>query len=383
MLFINKKLVTREQLAKKFGVNLNKIEKRPEFESTKKIVDRINGGRIKSPAGHNLLCYFVVEDPETRLPMEIRFAESNNQKIVGDRVIDQFKPKQIVFTGSAIALDRTNPADLDRALYLHLYPTNSLSPLRTSRSPRAKHEFIDTTARAEKRINGINEMGEAILHATQVKGQDMLIFAKGLGIPSVENKDEREVRADLMDFAQKQPKLYLEKKNSQLTIIEGRIENFIDKGIFKLEQIGTVRRWSWTAGNKEGEIILDIVNTTQDAKTALKNHIFNDINEYNAILANLTETLSSRAVAEAALKALEAPQGDAETIGEDLPDYLKNPQELPRISVMLPQSFAEATDYVERLTGKRTPAWASKLHNGIKSGEVNEDNIVEFVNNLS
>jgi len=391
MLFVDKKQVTREELAFRFGIDLKKIEKRPEFEATKSFIDRINGGRKKSPAGHNTLCKFMVQDPKTKMTVEIRYAETNNQRVVGDRVIDKFEPRQIVFSGSAMAFDKTNPTDLDKALYLALYPSNAFSPFRTERSGKAKHEFIDTSARAEKRIGEINNMGEAILHATQVDGEDMRIFAKGLNIAGIEYKEDREVRADLMEYAQKNPTVYIKAKDSQLTIIEGRIENFIDKGIFKLEQIGNVRRWTWTSGPKEGEIITDIINTTQEAKQALKNHIFNNINEFMPLLNTLTQTLSSRITAEKALKDLAeqsagqqiASQQFKQTIGDELPEHLKNINSTEQIDLGgLPTSFAEATDYLEKAVGKRTPALASKLMKGINAGEITEDNIVEAIRSL-
>jgi hypothetical protein len=388
MLFIDKKQVTREELAFRFGIDLKKIEKRPEFEATKTFIDRINGGRKKSPAGHNILSKVMIQDPKTKMTVEIRYAETNNQRVVGDRVIDKFEPRQIVFTGSAMAFDKTNPVDLDKALYIALYPSNAFSPVRTERSGKAKHEFVDTSARAEKRIGEINSMGEAILHATQVNGEDMRIFAKGLNIAGVEYKEDREVRADLMEYAQKNPTVYIKAKDSQLTIIEGRIENFVDKGIFKLETIGSVRRWSWTSGPKEGEIITDIINTTQDAKQSLKNHIYNNINEFMPVLSNLTETLSSRIVAEKALQAasqtletLNAPF--QQTIGDELPEHLKNINVIEPINLGgLPTSFAEATDYLEKAVGKRTPALASKLMKGINTGEITEDNIVQAIREL-
>lgn len=392
MLLVDKKQVTREELAFRFGIDLKKIEKRPEFEATKSFIDRINGGRKKSPAGHNTLCKFMVQDPKTKMTVEIRYAETNNQRVVGDRVIDKFEPRQIVFSGSAMAFDKTNPTDLDKALYLALYPSNAFSPFRTERSGKAKHEFIDTSARAEKRIGEINNMGEAILHATQVNGEDMRIFAKGLNIAGIEYKEDREVRADLMEYAQKNPTIYIKAKDSQLTIIEGRIENFVDKGIFKLEQIGNVRRWTWTSGPKEGEIITDIINTTQEAKQALKNHIFNNINEFMPLLNTLTQTLSSRITAEKALKdlaeqsatqQLASSQPYQQTIGDELPEHLKSINSTEQINLgELPTSFAEATDYLEKAVGKRTPALASKLMKGINAGEITEDNIVEAIRSL-
>lgn len=337
MLFENRKQVDAEYLMKKYATveDYNKIVKKPSFEAAKhrKRIDRVNNGRIKTNKGAMMRSSFMATDKTTNLKVEIRYAVSNNEKIVGDRVIDQFEPRYVKAEGANFSFQN----NIDLAVYMFLNSNNELSPLRNPlNKAKPKFEFVDTKKRAKDKTERIDAVGKAMEHARNLKEADVIILAKGLGLKGVDKKDADEVRADLMEFALNKSKIYNEKVNTQLTYIEGRIWNLIDKGIVKLSNVGSIRRWTWVSGEREGEHILDIANVTQDARQVLKNYFFSDINAHMNILNNITNDVSAREKAERDLQAIEEANSvpvttpahqEEKVIGDALPAYLKEPSQ--------------------------------------------------------
>lgn len=376
MLFENRKQVDAEYLMKKYATveDYNKIVKKPSFEAAKhrKRIDRVNNGRIKTNKGAMMRSSFMATDKTTNLKVEIRYAVSNNEKIVGDRVVDQFEPRYVKAEGANFSFQN----NIDLAVYMFLNSNNELSPLRnTLNKAKPKFEFVDTKKRAKDKTERIDAVGKAMEHARNLKEADVIILAKGLGLKGVDKKDADEVRADLMEFALNKSKIYNEKVNTQLTYIEGRIWNLIDKGIVKLSTVGSVRRWSWVSGEREGEHILDIANVTQDARQVLKNYFFSDINAHMNILNNITNEISATEKATRDLQAIEeansvpvttpAHQED-KVIGDALPAYLKEPSQEYTESKNAPK-FTEA-DAIAALTDEfgnpphhmKVRAWLTK-----------------------
>lgn len=366
MLVINDKVIARDKLCEQFGLEYANIEKKPEFEGLRTWIDMSNGGKKRYNAGFNIVTSFTIEDEETKMPLEIVYAtrKSTNK----DTKDPEYFPKRVSIQGEGMNL----MGDLDLAVWLALHPMNMTSPLNKGLKPSI--EFVDTRARAKKRINDIGQLGEAIVHAKSIKGEEMRILAKGLGLYGIENKEDEEVSADLQDFAMKNHVVYMEKKDKRLTMIEGQIEHFVDKGIFKLENVGQVRRWSWTTGERTGETIVDIINTVVNAKEALKNHIFNDINNYLFYLNNVSETMSARERAVQALNNIKDESG--KSIGNELPEHLKKIGK----GGNLPTDFNEAKDYIMAKTNKRaSSAVIARLYKGVIDGSITDENVQEFL----
>lgn len=340
MLTVNDKIISRSDLCKQFGIDYDKIAKRPQFEGTQGWKDHANGGKKKFNAGYSKPARFWVEDKATQLPLEIRYAQSRRFSKDVDAYL--YEPKRVVFSGEGMQLSE----DLDLAVFAYMHPSCALSPF--SKGQKSNFEFIDVQARADKKISDLDALGEAIVHAKNISGTNAIILAKGLGIAGVEQMASREVNAALMEYASKNPAVYLQKKNQQLTMIEGKIEHFIDKGIFHLDQIGQVRRWSWTKGEREGQVIIDIVNTTANARESLKNEIKSHLDDYMYLLNNIGDTVSAN---DAALAALERMTDDAgQVIGNSLPAHLANIGK----NGEMPENFNDATTFLTRVLGKRT-----------------------------
>lgn len=331
MLFENRKQVTAEYLMEKYATteDYKKLMKKPSFEVTsdRKRVDRVNGGVLKAPKGFMWRSHFMATDPATKLKVEIRYAQSNNTKVVGDRVIDNFEPRYVETKGANFAFQH----DTDLATYQFLHTNTASSPLRDkSNKAKPKIDFIDSKKRSLEKMAKIDAFAEAMSHAKGLSEERLIILAKGLGIKGLEKKESDEIRTDVLEFAMNNPKIYNEKSATEMTYIEGRIINLIDKGIVKLTTVGNTRRWAWVSGEREGEHILDIQNVTQDAKRSLINYFFNDINKHLNLLNSITNDISARSKAERDLASIENVQVELgqqvydRVVGDALPAHLKS-----------------------------------------------------------
>lgn len=325
MLFEDRKKVSAEYLMKKYATleDLKKVLKKPSFEIAphRKKIDRVNGGRIKTPAGNAFRSNFYATDPETKTRVEIRYALSHNPRIVGTTVIDNFEPRYVNFDGSV----KEYAGDQDLAVYMFLNPNNAGSPLRDKNNKaKAKIDYIDARKRNDDKAKDIAIATQAMAYASALGHKDALILAKGLGIKGINKKDEDLVKVDVQEYAMKNPKQFMLKVNDQTTMIEGRVMHLVDKNIIKLTQIGNVRRWLWTSGAFKDEILVDVINPSQDPREALKNHIFSDINKYHNILNGLADSVDSRDKARQDLAKAEVVYMDEVKVGGDLPEHLKS-----------------------------------------------------------
>lgn len=369
MLFENRKQVTAKEMMEKYATSedFKKLSKKPSFEVTadRKKIDRINGGVTKSPKGFMWRSHFMATDPKTGLKVEIRYATNNNTKVVGDRVIDNFEPRYVETKGATFNFQN----NIDLGVYQFLHPNNLSSPLRDKNNKaKPKIDFIDTKKRSQAKMDKIDALATAMSHAKDLSEERLIVLAKGLGIKGLDKKEAEEVRADVLEFAMNNPKIYNEKSNTEMTYIEGRIINLIDKGVVKLSNVGSTRRWTWMSGEREGEHILDIQNVTQDAKRALINYFFSDINKHINLLKDINNDMSARAKAERDLAAIE--NGNVEwvasvpverVIGNDLPEHLRSqaPVNNAPVEVLVPTR----EDAIEALkqAGEVEPIHHSKI----------------------
>lgn len=371
MLFENRKQISAKELMEKYATleDFKKIQKKPSFEvsADRKKIDRINGGVLKSPKGGAWRSHFMATDPKSNLKVEIRYAMSNNSKVVGDRVIDQFEPRYVHNTGANFNYAN----DIDLAIYQYLHPNNISSPLRDKNNKaKPKIDFIDSKKRSQEKMKGIDSLFEAMNHAKGLSEERLTVLAKGLGIKGLEKKEADEIRIDVMEYAKNFPVVYLQKANTEMTYIEGRIINLIDKGIVKLTNVGSIRRWAWVSGEREGEHILDIQNVTQDAKKALINYFFSDINRHINLLNSITQDMSARAKAERDLRSLdEQPVYGTDTttvertIGDNLPEHLRSQTTVTQEQTVQEVRVFTREDAIEALVaaGEDNPPHHSKI----------------------
>ncbi len=368
MLFLGEDQVTRNQVATLYGVDLKKLEKRPSFEvyKSRKWIDSVNNNLTKSGTGMSFRSHFVVTDPRDGLEKMLRYCTSTNKSVIGKELNTIYKPRHVDFMGMTKAFKN----DLDLALFFFLLPCQESSPFRNPNHP-LKLSYIDHSARAKDKISAANKVREALNHVESLSDEKLIVLAKGMGFKKVYGSDIEMTRANLMEYASQNSKAYLEKASNELTLIEGRIRNLIDENMFILEKINGIRRWTWGSGALKGSSIIDIMNQTADAKDVLVNHIFAHLNDFMAQISQMNDQVTARKIAQKTVVSNQVEVEEGKTIGENLPDYLKE-----TVQTKLPQSFAECKDYLIKLTGKnQSVTKISKLMNGIKDGEVTAENI--------
>lgn len=379
MLYLGDEQVTRNQVAAIFGFTdkLKQIEKAPSFEVVKerKWVDRYNHNLTKAGAGMGYRTHFAVTDPRDNLEKMFRYVKQKTFKTIKNELKEVFEPRQVDFLGIKNAFKK----DLDLGVWYYMHPDTEGSPIRAvsnSKNP-AKLTYIDTKARAQDKIEGVNRLKDAMNHAGNLNDAQAITLAKGMGMKNVDRMDVESVKADLLVLASTKPKEYLEKATSELTLIEGKIYNLIDSGIFKLEKIGAVRRWIWTEGVNQGGTIIEIVNITVEPKTALINHLLTNLNEYLPSIINYNDTINSKRVAESYIEK-QAEKEEVKTIGENLPEYLK-------ATNAVPENFQEMSSYMlNAYPDRKRPANAviSQTFKKLQEGELSQENLMDYVGSI-
>ena len=388
MLLIDNEKVSRDELAKRFKFDLSKIEKQPSFEVDKSKIskDKANGNVIKVNAGTSIRSHFYVNDPITKVNVQVKYAKGQQTKQVGKEMVTEYSPRYVKFfkeTGDGGHNSSTKFSfqdDLDLAVYFYLNPQNRFSPLRAKNNKKEiGYEFIDTKARALDKMSGLNKTADAMAHAKAMADDAVVIISKGLGFQKVDSKDTDTLRADLLEFALKKPTEYMDAVNTGIVRTEGLIVNLIDRGVLVLDKINGVRQWKWASGEREGESIgSQITNPTQDAKSVIKNYILNNLHIYKTVLETTTDNLKSKEKAKEFFKAQEV---ESNVIGEDLPEHLREVNQT-KPTILLPQDFQACKDFVEARGYKKLTNKIKILNDGIQDGSVTSDNIERFLEQI-
>lgn len=297
MLFIDGQKIKARDFCTRFGIDYDKLVSRPSFEMDKRMhkKDRMNGGRISVPSGLLFRTKFHAVDKHGE-SVEIRYAQTSSPKTLKTGHVEIiYRPRYVGFTAVTASFKK----DTDLAVFMFANPANKFSPLRTKYSPKPGYEFIDGQLRALDKMKSIEALTDALSHAKSLKGHELKVIAKGLKIRAVDENIEDSVRAALMEYAQKDPKGYLEVIAIGLVKLEGRIRSLVEKKVFVLHRQQNARWWEWGAGEREGEKIGNVINNTaQDAVQSLINYM----NAHMDVYKDLIESMSSKYEAEDSAK---------------------------------------------------------------------------------
>lgn len=403
MLLINKTQVTIGDIEKKLGIRLpvDKILKKPLYEINPALVipDHHNNGAgaVKCRQGIEFPAYFRVKLKNGE-DVEIRYCTNRTPDRTTHGQTEVFSPRKVAFEGKAEFIGD----EADKAVYYYLHFYNRQSPFRNTGYQYAgkpfEYEFQDNEAKADASIAMIRLRTEATTHALKLDGEELMIIAKGMKLEGVHGMEPREVKATLMQFADSNPKLYMEKAQSQVNHIIGLIYDAIDKDIFKLENYGGINRWRWALGAKKDELIVELSSNVRDLKEALIMHIQQTpgvVNEFLPVLLNTRLSVAAQNNISQELDGVDvlsmmkgaaaehAEEGnyefndnfdDNENNGTDGDDFDSGNEELP-----LPTEFKQCSPYIKSILGTGDPKLAGKLWNAIKAKEVDELNVGDFL----
>lgn len=417
MLLINKKQVTISGIEKALNIRIpvDKILKKPLYEINPALVvpDHHNNGAgaVKVRQGIEFPAYFRVK-LKTGEDVEIRYCTNRTPDKTTHGQTEVFSPRKVSFEGKAEFIGDEE----DKAVYYYLHFYNRQSPFRNKgyqyEGKPFEYEFQDNEAKADAAIAMIKLRTEATTHALNLDGENLMIIAKGMKIDGVHGMEPREVKATLMQFADSNPKLYLEKAQSQVNHIVGLIYDAIDKDIFVLENYGGIHRWRWAVGAKKDELIVELSSNVRDFKEALITHIQQTpgvVNEFLPVLLNARLAVAAQNNITNELQGvniLDMVKGAAETNapmesvtpaansytqpdefideegGNDIDKGGEEEFSDEEAGLPFPTEFKHCSPYIKSIIGTGDPKLAGKLWNAIKAKEVDELNVGDFINEI-
>lgn len=372
MILINKVQVNYDDLEKRLGITIpiDKLLKKPLFEINPALIlkDPANGpGAVKHRNAMEFPAYFRTQ-LKTGEDVEIRYCTNRTPDVKTHGQTEKFAPRMVEFDGRAEFIKD----DKDKAIYFWLHFYNKTSPFRVVGLPH-EYDLVDDDARANELIAGLTLKGKATSHAAALQGDQMVIIAKGMRIPGASTMEPLMIKAQLMQYASDNPAAYLNAAESQVNHIQGLIFDSIDKGIFVMENVYNSKRWKWNMGVKKGEVIVEMSSSVVDDNEALLTHISQHINEFLPVLIDTSKTINAKSNLDKALSNVNVM---------DMLGYNDNPPQQsgkdniqPPVETGLPKSYAEAMAYLGNKIGKKTPALAKRLNDGIGDGSIGPENI--------
>lgn len=371
MLFVDDKKVSRQELARMFGIkDLSKIDKNPIFELHKSQVkkDRFNLNAPRVGKGIQLRPKFRATKPGTTEKVEVRYAESSAPEKGSNGAIISYKPRYILIEGSVFKFTHNK----ELALFLYLHPGNVYSPCR---EPGGKYtdyfEYVDTQARAVQRLKIIQDKTKALRHAEQSDIFDLRLVAKSLDIPKADTMDDDTLRVTMMEYADNPitTKKYADAIESRTTLYDGRIVNLIDNGYLVVERIGNYRQWKWAKGLRSGESVGEpIIDAKFDAKKYIRNYLLSNLSIYEPEIVQTNDELLARMKAEAHLSSLASQSDDNEEVysNEEIP--------LPNW-----ENLNEVKEFVYEKGYNRSPEKIKMLRDAALNGHINAENVDVFL----
>lgn len=385
MILVNKKQVNLNDLGKALGIEipLDLIKKKPLYEINPALV-------IKDPANGPMAtkCRQAMEFPcvfNTTLKngeaVEIRYCLTRTPDPKTHGSTEKYSPRVCEFEGRAEFVKD----DLDKAVFFWVHFYNKTSPFRQVGQP-FEYELVDDDAKARELIEHLTLRGRAATHASALQGEQLMIIAKGMGIPGVQSMEPMMVKAQLMQFASDQPAEYLVKAESNVTHVKGLIVDSIDKGIFVLDNQFNVKRWRWGEGVRKGELLVEISNNVPDHNEALVTHISQHIQDILPVLMETAKNVNGSKSLEAGAKDIDVMAG----LGlkdDEQPDGKEGEQNAGHNKVnttpmALPSNYAEASTFLFAKIGSKAPIFIKKLELGVKDGSVTMENVDTFLATL-
>ncbi len=242
---------------------------------------------LSEPPVQGIKCGFWFKDADG-MTKKLVYAESRAPKIEGGVRTWVYKPSYLFLKGVVANFLKKEE---DKAVYMYYSPGNPASPFK---GQYKMFSFVDAVAETLKGAENMSAIQKALTHATQSDEEELVLLAKGLKLLTSDDYDLGELRLKMQQFAigPLTNSVYVKAMNDEMTRIEGRIRNCVDKGIMKLLPNvggGTARQWVWGSGPKEGAPIGEpIMNVNEDALHRLITAIKTDLNSYLYDLRNTT-----------------------------------------------------------------------------------------------
>lgn len=297
MILINKVEHTAKVVCEMFGLPYGKIVSRPEFliNPDFKFEKAGQSKEISVKAGTKYPAKFMAR--HNGMSLEIRYAESYNDRTVGEKIVTDYEPRKITFIGESMILKEDQE---DLAVYLVLVPYSKTSPFRPIDQPYGWY-FKDLEEESEVELSKNNALMLAMATINNYEGEPLKVIAKGFGITGVEGLPAAYLKNELIKKATADPVQFNTDINSNTIAFKGLIMNGVDNGMFVKSSVGGNDKWIWGATENKGQVIANIPNGGAKAVDILMDTIMSRIDVYYPILVSSQRAVSAQKVAEAFL----------------------------------------------------------------------------------
>jgi hypothetical protein len=383
-LYIDDEQIAPRNFALMYGMKqeaYDRLMKKPIFKLDASQVSKkttITANRnLSEPPTQGIKCsfWFKGADGMTR---KFVYAESRSpdpKSPVGTRTW-LYKPGYLFPKGTVVNVLKNRE---DEAIFWYFYPGNPMSPFA---SKTKLFSFVDPVAQTLQAAADMSDIQKALTHATTADEEELVILAKGLKLLTSDDYETAELRVKMQQFAiaPTTNRVYTKAMTDEITLVEGRIRNCVDKGIMRLAQTpgGNGRQWIWGTGAKEGAPIGEpIMNVNEDAVSRLITAIKTNFDAYAYDLRTTTvQVKADRKLKESLEKhKIEVPAHLAEINADDVAP--QGPSLKDEVyDVKSAQDFVSARGY------KKTAPEIKQFREAVNEERVNYKNVDLFLASL-
>ena len=178
------------------------------------------------------LMYF---DEEQNINRALRYAR-NQKSPFEDEQDGNFLLEPIIFDDGFLSVPRTNPV---LQQFLHYHPLNG-------------HSFVevDKTVDAAQEVEDLNFEVDALIEARQLTIEQLEVVSRVMFQKDVTNVSTAELRRDVLIYAKKEPRSFLEILNDPLLKLQSNVQLFFAHNLLQFRN-GQREVWFNTKSNKK------------------------------------------------------------------------------------------------------------------------------------
>ena len=178
------------------------------------------------------LMYF---DEEQNMNRALRYAR-NQKSPFEDEQDGNFLLEPIIFDDGFLSVPRTNPV---LQQFLHYHPLNG-------------HSFVevDKTVDAAQEVEDLNFEVDALIEARQLTIEQLEVVSRVMFQKDVTNISTAELRRDVLIYAKKEPRSFLEILNDPLLKLQSNVQLFFAHNLLQFRN-GQREVWFNTKSNKK------------------------------------------------------------------------------------------------------------------------------------
>ena len=178
------------------------------------------------------LLYF---DEENNVNRPLRYAR-NQKSPFEDEQDGNFLLEPIIFDDGFLSVPRTNPV---LQQFLHYHPLNGSAFIE-----------VDKTIDAAKEVEMLNFEVDALIEARQLTIEQLEVVSRVMFQKDVTNVSTAELRRDVLIYAKREPKSFLDILNDPLLKLQSNVQMFFSSNILQFRN-GQREVWFNTKSNKK------------------------------------------------------------------------------------------------------------------------------------